>query len=265
MWPELMTYCVRDLDRINQMYKYRKRGNMDCVERYAFAAGPKMVEQQPFAQIVEPSYKRPFDVLLSIVGLVLFSPMWIIIPLSIYLEDRGPILFCLKLPGRYDRPFYWLKFRTMRKPETEIPRHEILNLQDDPRVTKVGKILRALAMDELPQLINILKGDMSFVGPRPMDHGDARPRYESLYDVPGYHLKRQVRPGLTGLAQLYLTKYTTLRDKFHYDSLYIKRMSFRLDLRLILLSFWVTLRGSWEREGPKVGLARRRGGNRKRS
>jgi len=208
--------------------------------------------------IKEPFLKRPFDIFLSLVGLIIFLPLWSLISLAIYLEDRNPIFFSLMLPGRNDKLFYWLKFRTMKRPTMETLRHQIVNLQGDPRVTEVGKILRASAMDELPQLLNILKGDMSFVGPRPMDHADARPQYKSLYDVPGYNLRSQVRPGLTGLAQLYLTKYTTLRNKFHYDNLYIRKMSFCLDLKIILLSFWVTLKGSWEREGPKVGKKRKK-------
>ena len=132
------------------------------------------------AKIKEPSYKRSFDVVLSVVGLTISAPVWVIIPVFIYLEDRGPVFFRLKLPGKCEKPFSWLKFRTMKSPMRNTINHEIVNIQDDPRVTKVGRILRSLAMDELPQLLNILKGDMSFVGPRPMEHADAKPHYETL-------------------------------------------------------------------------------------
>jgi len=131
-------------------------------------------------------------------------------------------------------------------------RHKMIFLENDPRVTKVGRILRATAMDELPQLINILKGDMSFVGPRPIDRSEGNPKYKDVSEIPGYEVRRQVRPGLTGLAQLYADKYISPRNKFRYDNLYIKKMSFFLDFKIILLSFWVTLKGGWERRGRKV-------------
>lgn len=201
-------------------------------------------------KIKEPILKRPFDVCLSLLGLIISFPLWIIISLAIYLEDRGPIFFSLELPGRYDKPFRWLKFRTMKHPKKG--RHTLVFLENDPRVTRVGKILRATAMDELPQLINILKGEMSFVGPRPIDRSEGNPKYRDVSEIPGYDVRRQVRPGLTGLAQIYADKYISPRNKFRYDILYIKKMSFLLDLKIILLSFWISLRGTWERSGRKI-------------
>ena len=125
-------------------------------------------------------------------------------------------------------------------------------LENDPRVTKVGKILRATAMDELPQLINILRGDMSFVGPRPIDRSEGNPRYKDVSEIPGYNVRRQVRPGLTGIAQIYADKYISPRNKFRYDNLYVRNISFLLDLKIFLLSFWISFKGSWERSGRKV-------------
>lgn len=121
--------------------------------------------------------------------------------------------------------------------------------ENDPRVTKVGRILRATAMDELPQLINILKGDMSFVGPRA-----ERPELVSNFvkDVPHFNDRLSVRPGLTGLAQIYGRYDTNPKNKFRYDLLYIKNQSFLLDIKLILLSFWITFRGKWEYRGKKI-------------
>ena len=124
--------------------------------------------------------------------------------------------------------------------------------ENDPRVTKVGMILRTTAMDELPQLINILKGEMSFVGPRPVDRSEGIPQYKDVSEVPGYEIRRLVRPGLTGIAQVYADKYILLRNKFRYDNLYVKNMGFLLDLKIILLSFWITFIGGWERRGRKV-------------
>lgn len=125
-------------------------------------------------------------------------------------------------------------------------------LEKDPRVTKVGKFLRATAMDELPQLINILKGNMSFVGPRPVDRFEGDPRYPDVSEIPGYEMRSQVRPGLTGIAQLYADKYISPKNKFRYDNVYVRNMSLLLDLKIILLSFWVTFKGGWERRGRKA-------------
>lgn len=210
--------------------------------------GKRTVE---IASIKEPFLKRLFDISLSLLGLIVSFPLWIIIALAIWLEDRGPIFFKTKVCGRYDKDFWQIKFRTMFHPGKG-KRHEMVFLENDPRVTRVGNILRALAIDELPQLINILKGEMSFVGPRPVDRSEGNPRYKDISEIPGYEIRRQVRPGLAGIAQLYADKYISPRNKFRYDNLYIKKMSFLLDLKIILLSFWITFKGSWERSGRKV-------------
>jgi lipopolysaccharide/colanic/teichoic acid biosynthesis glycosyltransferase len=127
---------------------------------------------------------------------------------------------------------------------------------NDPRVTKVGRLLRASAMDELPQLVNIFKGDMSFVGPRALRPNEKEVRGghgpESIAGIPGYDARHAVRPGLTGLAQVYLPGETPRRRKFRYDLLYIRKGSFWLDLKLVALSFWITFRGKWESREPKV-------------
>lgn len=123
-------------------------------------------------------------------------------------------------------------------------------------MTRVGHLLRACGLDELPELVNILRGEMSFVGPRPLavdewvSDGDGnRVRYE---DVPGFYERLAVAPGLTGLATVYLSKHATPRRKFRYDRLYIQKQSFWLDVRLILLSVWISLRGRWESPAPKL-------------
>jgi len=131
-------------------------------------------------------------------------------------------------------------------------KHEMIFLENDPRVTKVGRILRAMSMDELPQLINILRGDMSFVGPRPIDRSEGNPKYKDVSEIPGYEIRRQLRPGLTGIAQVYADKYISPKNKFRYDVLYAKKMSFLLDLKLILISFLVSLKLGWEKKGRKI-------------
>ena len=140
--------------------------------------------------------------------------------------------------------------------DAEKGRGPVQAVEHDPRVTRVGRILRSTAMDELPQLLSIFKGDMSFVGPRALRpnekevHGgpDARP----IDEVPGYRERHAVRPGLTGLTQVYLPGETPRRKKFRYDLLYIRKQTFWLDLKLIFLSFWITFRGRWESRTDKV-------------
>jgi lipopolysaccharide/colanic/teichoic acid biosynthesis glycosyltransferase len=111
-------------------------------------------------------------------------------------------------------------------------------------------------MDELPQLLNIFKGDMSFVGPRALRphekevHGD--PDARAIEDIPGYAERHRVRPGLTGLTQVFLPGDTPRRKKFRVDALYIRKMSFGFDIKLILLSFWITFRGKWESREKKI-------------
>jgi lipopolysaccharide/colanic/teichoic acid biosynthesis glycosyltransferase len=120
----------------------------------------------------------------------------------------------------------------------------------------VGRLLRATALDELPQLWNILAGDMSFVGPRPLApveievRGDGRP--VALADIPGYELRHRAVPGLTGLAQVHAPRDLPRRQKFRLDALYIRKRSFGLDVKLIALSVWITVRGRWERRGRKI-------------
>jgi lipopolysaccharide/colanic/teichoic acid biosynthesis glycosyltransferase len=126
----------------------------------------------------------------------------------------------------------------------------------DDRITSVGRWLRATALDELPQLWNIFRGDMSFVGPRALRPGEIEVRgdgrHELLEEVPGFEARCAVRPGLTGVAQIYASRDLPRRQKFRYDRVYITRQSLALDVRLIVLSFWITFRGAWETRGTKV-------------
>ncbi|HWP34888.1 MAG TPA: sugar transferase, partial [Thermodesulfobacteriota bacterium] len=198
--------------------------------------------------------KRVFDVVLSAAGLVVSLPLWAAIAALIRCEDGGPVFFADARVGRGGRVFRALKFRTM-VPDADRRFGPRQAAEADPRVTRVGRLLRATAMDELPQLWNILRGDMSFVGPRALRPGEIEVRgggaVRPLEAVPGYRERHAVRPGLTGLAQIYADRDIPARQKFRYDRLYIRRRSFWLDLRLVALSFWITARGAWERRGPK--------------
>lgn len=209
----------------------------------------------------EPILKRPFDLLLSGIGLVLSLPLWLLIAVLIRLEDGIPVFFPQPRLGRNGKLFWALKFRSMVKDPGNV---EVQARKNDPRITRVGRVLRKTALDELPQLWNILIGDMSFVGPR------AQPEKEKvrvgqvekdLYirEVPGYELRQLVRPGLTGLTQLYAPREVPHRQKFRYDVIYIRRivqqnqkgiagdiLMLWLDLRLICISVWNTLTARWE-------------------
>jgi len=198
--------------------------------------------------------KRAFDATLAGVGLMISGPLWAICAAAIRIEDGGPVFYRQSRVGLGGRRFDALKFRSMR-PDAERATGAIQATERDPRVTRVGRLLRATAMDELPQLLNILRGDMSFVGPRALRPGEIEAnsdgRLERLEDVPGFEHRIRVRPGLTGLAQVYAPRDVRRRQKFKYDRLYVERRSWCLDLRLILLSFWISLLGRWEVRGPK--------------
>ena len=199
--------------------------------------------------------KRFFDVALAGIGLVVSAPLWFAIAAAVKLEDGGPVFFPQTRVGLGGRPFRALKFRSM-VPDAERRFGLVQASEHDPRVTRVGRLLRATAMDELPQLWNIFVGDMSFVGPRPLVPGEVEVRGDGqmvpLEAVAGYERRHSIRPGLTGLTQVYAARDISRASKFRLDLLYLKRAGLCLDLRLIVLSFWITGRGRWETRAPKV-------------
>jgi len=203
----------------------------------------------------EPLLKRPFDIFLSLGGIIFSLPLWLFFGLLIVIEDGWPIFYTQERVGENGRSFKVIKFRSMIR-DAEKNTGAVQSVENDPRVTKAGRIMRATAMDELPQLLNILKGDMSFVGPRAL-----RPKEKEVYgtheeinieDIPGYKERLAVRPGLTGVAQVYLPTDALRKEKFRYDIEYIRNQSFLFDLKLIFLSFWITFRGKWESREKKV-------------
>lgn len=203
-----------------------------------------------------PMAKRLLDVALSGTGLVLSSPLWLALAAAIKLEDGGSVFYSQDRAGEGGRTFKAWKFRSMI-PDAEKHVGAIQATEHDPRVTRIGRLMRATAMDELPQLWNIFAGDMSFVGPRALRPGEievlGNGMLEALEDVPGYEHRARVRPGLTGIAQIYAPRDVPRRNKFRYDRLYVERQSLPLDLRLIATSFWITFRGRWETRGSKIG------------
>jgi lipopolysaccharide/colanic/teichoic acid biosynthesis glycosyltransferase len=215
--------------------------------------------EYPAPLLREPILKRPFDILLSGVGLLISLPLWAFFAAWIWLEDGKPIFFQQWRIGQNGRLFRALKFRSMIK---DPARAEVQARRNDPRITRVGRILRKTALDELPQVWNIFVGDMSFVGPRSQPEkelvraggGEAELH---IREVPGFELRQKVRPGLTGIAQIYARREVPHRYKFKYDLIYVRRVMrcaglsddvrmFLFDLALILRSVWVTLRGRWE-------------------
>ena len=176
--------------------------------------------------------KRSIDILASGLGLILASPFMLIVAAAIKLEDRGPIFFKQQRVTKGNEPFYVLKFRSMIV-DAEKDGVARLATKGDSRITKVGKIIRMTRLDELPQLINILKGEMSLVGPRP-----ERPEIMADYikDWPEVEYRTKVKAGLTGLAQVKGKYNTTPQDKLLFDLLYIERYSLWLDVKLILMT-----------------------------
>lgn len=201
-----------------------------------------------------PAAKRALDVVLSGTGLVASSPLWALLAALVKFGDGGPVFYGQERVGEGGRIFHAYKFRSMI-PNAEAKVGALQASEHDPRVTRIGRIMRATAMDELPQLWSIFVGDMSFVGPRALRPGEIEQRgdgsHEKLEEVPGFAERHSVRPGLTGIAQIYAPRDISRRNKFRYDRIYIARRGFGLDVRLILLSFWITFRGRWEHRGEK--------------
>lgn len=206
--------------------------------------------------LIEPEQlaKRLLDLAFGGFLLVATAPAWPLIAIAVKLEDGGPVFYRQRRWGQGGRLFDVFKFRTMISDSDE--KHGVVEARDeDHRVTRVGAVLRSFGIDELPQVLNIVKGEMSFVGPRPLAvgeivHDDGNP---TVWDrLPEFRRRMSVRPGLTSLATLYLPKDVDRKRKFRYDLLYIRRRSFWLDVRLIALSLWVSLSGRWETRQNKI-------------
>lgn len=171
--------------------------------------------------------KRPMDIIFSLLAIILLSPLFIIIAILVKLKLGSPVIFKQKRPGLNEKIFTMYKFRTMTDKRDE--KGELL--PDEVRLTKFGKFLRSTSLDELPELFNILKGDMSFVGPRPL-----LVDYLPLYND---HQRRrhEVRPGLTGLAQVNGRNLLDWEERFNFDVKYVDHITFLGDLKIVILTF----------------------------
>ena len=191
-----------------------------------------------------PVLKRAFDIMLAAVGAILSFPIWLLSIFVIWLEDPGPLLFVKNSVGRGGMNFHQYKLRTMVR-GAEDATGPVLASEKDERILGMGYLLRKTALDELPQLLNILQGEMSFVGPRPQRTILVQ---GYLGEMPEYAQRHRVLPGLAGLAQVAGDYYLTPRQKLRFDRLYIKYTSLGFDLKLIFLAFMITFWYRWQKD-----------------
>ncbi|MBC8234525.1 sugar transferase [bacterium] len=202
----------------------------------------RSVENSPHFKISTTylTAKRCLDLFAAIIGLILFLPLFLVVAILIKLDSKGPVFFSQERVGKKGRIFRIHKFRTMVQ-EAERKTGPVWAKKDDPRLTLVGRVLRKSKIDELPQLFNVIKGDMSLVGPRP-----ERPCFVKRFAeiMPGYNRRHDVIPGITGLAQLrngYDSTPNHLYRKLRYDVTYIKKMGMAIDFRLLAETFLAVL------------------------
>lgn len=180
--------------------------------------------------------KRLFDILVALIALVILTPVFVAIAVAIKLESPGPVFFLDERVGRYGRRFRMFKFRSMVHRATEMGLGQKL-LVNDPRITRVGRFLRRLSLDEMPQLINVLKGDMSIVGPRP------------CLPVHADHLAEQqqrrflVKPGMAGLAFIHGRNNLSWAERIEYDLEYVEKYCLKMDLTIFIKAAGIVLRG----------------------
>jgi len=192
-----------------------------------------------------PISKRIFDILLSLLGLLISTPIWLLSLFAIWFEDPGPLFFVKNSVGLGGRNFRQFKLRTMVR-GAEISTGPVMAIEDDTRALISGRLLRKTALDELPQLINILRGEMSFVGPRPQRTVLV---YEYLQFMPEFAERARTLPGLAGLAQVAGNYYITPRQKLRYDRIYARHASLGFDLKLIALAFGLVFYLRWKPGG----------------
>lgn len=179
-------------------------------------------------------FKRLLDIVLSLITIIILSPIYIIVAILVKTKLGSPILFTQERPGKNEKIFKMYKFRSMTDEKDE----EGNLLPDEVRLTKFGKLLRSTSLDELPELFNILKGDMSIVGPRPL-----LVSYLPYYNEEEKH-RHDVRPGLTGLAQVSGRNYIAWDDRFKKDVEYVNNQSFLLDVKVIINTIKIVLKKS---------------------
>lgn len=188
-------------------------------------------------------FKRLYDFVLSLLGLIILSPLFLVLIIAIKIDSKGPILFKQKRVGKNKTHFNIMKFRSMR---IDTPKETPTHLLENPEqwITKVGKFLRKTSLDEIPQFINILKGDMSFVGPRPALWN----QYDLIEERDKYGV-HNILPGVTGWAQVNGRDTLLIPDKAKLDGVYIERISLWTDIKLVIKTFLIVLRKDGVVEG----------------
>ena len=187
----------------------------------------------PLSDTFNALVKRTMDVVGSLMCIVLFSPVMLVTAIAIKKSSPGPLIFTQDRVGLHNQEFRMYKFRSMTV-QDEKEEKKGWTTKNDPRVTKVGKVIRKTSIDELPQLFNVLKGDMSLIGPRP-----ERPQYVEKFreEIPRYMVKHQVRPGMTGWAQVNGYRgNTSIRKRIEYDIYYIEHWSVAFDIKILVLT-----------------------------
>ena len=176
--------------------------------------------------------KRTADIFISLFGLIILAPVFLIVSIAIKIDSKGPVIFKQERVGKNGKIYNMYKFRSM-KINSEHTGTGVYSMKDDPRVTKVGKFIRATSIDEFPQFVNILKGDMSLIGPRPVL--TYYPKKWEEYTAE--ELKRfEVRPGVTGWAAVHGRKTNTVEARFAYDNYYVENLSLKLDFKIFFMT-----------------------------
>jgi exopolysaccharide biosynthesis polyprenyl glycosylphosphotransferase len=205
--------------------------------------GFPLIEIMPhIMQPWEESAKRMVDIIVSILILTLSSPLWIFVAIAIKLNSPGPLVYSQERVGKNGRIFRMHKFRSMYQ-DAESRTGPVWATSNDPRITPVGRFLRKTRLDEIPQFYDVVRGDMSLVGPRP-----ERPHFVEVLskEIPLYKRRLSVKPGITGWAQIkqgYDTSIDDVKSKVRYDLFYIENMSFRMDIKILLMTFYVMIAG----------------------
>jgi exopolysaccharide biosynthesis polyprenyl glycosylphosphotransferase len=242
----------RQLGRIVRILRGHRARTFIMADQYPLLTGevrPAQLHGHPLVEIqaellswVERFFKRVTDIVLSLILLVLTAPLWLVLAILIPLTSPGPVFYVQERVGLNGRVFKLMKFRSMRR-DAEAQTGAVLAVRDDPRVTAVGTLIRPTRLDELPQLLNVLLGQMSIVGPRP-----ERIEFVDKFrkEVPLYERRLNVKPGLTGWSQVHL-EYDRSADqipvKLKYDFFYIENMSLPLDIKIMFMTLFVMLRG----------------------
>ena len=236
----IMSYCLSK--KYTDVYLVPKLYEINIVnsKNDQIRDTPVFVSQSLHLSLTQRFLKRLLDIIVSLIAFIVALPVFIIVPILIKAHDRGPVFYKQERVTRNDKNFMLYKFRTMIV-DAEKATGAVWQMENDPRITRVGKFLRATRLDELPQLLNVIKGEMSLIGPRPEREIFVK---EFIKSIPDFRYRVNVKPGITGLAQV-LGKYNSEPDdKLRFDLIYIRNYSIWLDIKILFL----TIRAIFDRD-----------------